>query len=61
MKEEYTKTERPFLGWLGTKCFVVIDHPDDIQVVINSRSCIEKSDVYRFFNRGVGLFSAPGE
>lgn len=27
---------------------------------MNSKGCIEKSDVYRFFNRGVGLFAAPG-
>lgn len=30
------------------------------QIVMNSKGCIEKSDVYRFFNRGVGLFAAPG-
>lgn len=52
--------QTPFLAWLGPKCFIVIDHADDIQVVVNSKGCIEKSDIYRFFNRGVGLFTAPG-
>lgn len=31
------------------------------QIVMNAKGCIEKGDVFRFFNRGVGLFAAPGE
>lgn len=51
----------PFVGWMGPKSFLIIDHPKDIQIVMNSKGCIEKSDIYKFFNRGVGLFAAPGE
>lgn len=60
IEDVFAEQKIPFVSWLGPKCFVVIDHPDDIQVVMNSKCCIEKSDVYRFFNRGVGLFAAPG-
>ncbi|XP_031633715.1 probable cytochrome P450 313b1 [Contarinia nasturtii] len=60
IEDVFTKQKLPFLGWLGPKCFIVVDHPEDIQVVMNSKGCIDKSDVYRFFNRGVGLFTAPG-
>ncbi|XP_055317506.1 cytochrome P450 4c21-like [Sitodiplosis mosellana] len=59
LKDILFKTKIPFVFWLGPKSFLVIDHPDDIQTVMNSNSCIEKSDIYQFFNRGVGLFSAP--
>lgn len=58
--QDMVKQPTPFIGWLGPKCFLFIDHPDDIQVVLSSKGCIEKSDIYRFFNRGVGLFAAPG-
>lgn len=60
LREVFNKQRTPFIGWLGPKCFLVIDHPDDVQVVMNSKDCIEKGDLYRFFNRGVGLFAAPG-
>lgn len=60
IETEFRQHQTPFLGWLGPKCFIVIDHPDHVQIVMNSKSCIEKSEVYRFFNRGVGLFTAPG-
>lgn len=60
MKETIFKNTTPFAGWLGDKCFVIVDKPEDIQTVTTSKNCIEKSDVYKFFNRGVGLFAAPG-
>lgn len=60
LEEAFSQQKTPFLGWMGPKCFIVIDHPDDVQIVMNSKGCIEKSHVYRFFNRGVGLFTAPG-
>lgn len=58
LKKEIGQRSEPFYGWLGNKCFIIVDKPEDIQVV--TKNCIEKSDVYRFFNRGVGLFAAPG-
>lgn len=61
LKEEYIKYQTPYLSWFGPKCVLVIDHPEDIQVVLTSKSCIEKSDLYRFFNHGAGLFGAPGK
>lgn len=60
LKKEIGQRTEPFYGWLGNKCFIIVDKPEDIQVVTTSKNCIEKSDVYRFFNRGVGLFAAPG-
>lgn len=60
LKEITMKTQAPFILWLGPKSFLVVDHPDDIQVVMNSKGCIEKSYIYRFFNGGLGFFSASG-
>lgn len=54
------KNQSPFMLWLGPKSFFFVDHPNDIQVVMNSKGCIEKSYLYRFFNGGLGFFSASG-
>ncbi|XP_055308415.1 cytochrome P450 4c21-like [Sitodiplosis mosellana] len=54
-----SKTKIPFVFWLGPKSFLVIDHPDDIQTVMNSNGCMEKGYIYNFFNRGTALFAAP--
>lgn len=61
LKEHLFKINIPFMCWLGPKNFLIIDHPDDIHTVMNGKECMEKSDMYRFFNRGVSLFAAPGE
>lgn len=50
----------PFMAWLGPKYFMVIDHPNDIQCVMNAKGCSEKSDIYRFFNAAASLLAAPG-
>uniref|UniRef100_A0A182XWK4 Uncharacterized protein n=1 Tax=Anopheles stephensi TaxID=30069 RepID=A0A182XWK4_ANOST len=51
--------QSPCRIWLGPKLFVFIDNADDLQTVLNSSSCLEKADVYRFFQCETGLFSAP--
>uniref|UniRef100_A0A182NMT9 Uncharacterized protein n=1 Tax=Anopheles dirus TaxID=7168 RepID=A0A182NMT9_9DIPT len=57
---DISKTYRsPCRVWLGPKLFVFIDNADDLQVVLNSQHCLEKADVYRFFQCETGLFSAP--
>lgn len=61
IKEEFTKYQTPYLSWFGPKCVLVVDHPDHIQMVLTSKTCIEKSEIYDFFNHGAGLFGAPGE
>lgn len=33
LEKSFFKEKTPFLGWLGPKCFIIIDHPDDIQVM----------------------------
>lgn len=47
-------------GYLGTRFMLLVDKPEDIQAVITAKGCIEKGDIYKFFNRSVGLFAAPG-
>ncbi|KFB52028.1 AGAP002196-PA-like protein [Anopheles sinensis] len=44
--------------WLGPQLFVYIDNATDLQIVLNSPNCLEKADVYRFFQCELGLFSA---
>ncbi|XP_052890475.1 probable cytochrome P450 313b1 [Anopheles moucheti] len=57
---DITKTyQSPCRVWLGPKLFVFIDNADDLQTVLNSPHCLEKADVYRFFQCETGLFSAP--
>uniref|UniRef100_A0A182JFN9 Uncharacterized protein n=1 Tax=Anopheles atroparvus TaxID=41427 RepID=A0A182JFN9_ANOAO len=49
----------PCRVWLGPQLFVFIDNATDLQTVLNSPNCLEKADVYRFFQCELGLFSAP--
>lgn len=51
----------PFYAWFAGALVIVIDHPDDVHTVLTSKSCMEKSSVYKFFNMGTSLFTAPGE
>lgn len=60
LRDMLSNTKLPAIAWLGPKSFFVVDHPEDIQIVMNSRGCLEKSDMFRFFSRGIGLFVAPG-
>lgn len=50
----------PFYAWFGGALVIVIDDPDDAQTVLTSKSCMEKAFVYKFFNMGASLFTAPG-
>lgn len=52
--------QTPFYAWFAGALVLVIDHPDDAYTVLNSKSCMEKAFVYRFFNMGASLFTAPG-
>ena len=40
----------PSKFWAGHYCVVVIDKPDDLQVVFNSQDAIDKSSVYKKIN-----------
>lgn len=51
--------ETPFYAWLGRYLIIVIDDPDDAYTILTSKSCMEKSATYKFFNR-IGLLTAPG-
>ncbi|KAG4066807.1 hypothetical protein HA402_012874 [Bradysia odoriphaga] len=48
----------PFYAWIGRYLLIVIDNPDDAYTVLTSKSCMEKSATYKFFNR-IGLLTAP--
>lgn len=50
----------PFYAWFGGMLIIVIDHPDDVHTVLTSKSCLEKAIIYKFFNMGTSLFTAPG-
>lgn len=53
--------ETPFYGWFLGFLVMVVDKPDDVFSVLTGKSCMEKAPVYKFFNRGVALFTAPGK
>lgn len=56
-----TGMKTPFYAWFAGALVIVIDHPDDAYTVLTSKSCMEKAHVYKFFNMGASLFTAPGE
>lgn len=49
----------PICGFLGTQFMMLVDRPEDLQTVLAAKGCVEKGRMYRFFNRGAGLFTAP--
>lgn len=46
--------------WFGPKLVIIIGKAEDMQKVLNSPNCLEKTYVYKFLEKNVGLFSAPG-
>lgn len=55
-----TSHATPFFGWFVGFLVIVIDQPEDVHTVLTSKSCMEKSAVYRFFMFVGSLFTAPG-
>lgn len=51
----------PFYAWFAGALVLVVDHPDDAYTVLTAKSCMEKAPVYKFFNMGTSLFTAPGK
>lgn len=52
--------ESPCKLWLGPICFVNIGKPEDMQLVLNSPHCIDKSTIYQFFGARKGLIVSGG-
>lgn len=50
---------RPFRLWFGTTLVLFIEKAEDIQIILNSNSCLHKSVVYKFLHKDVALFTAP--
>lgn len=46
--------------WFGPTLVIIIGKAEDMQIVLNSANCLEKTYVYKFLDKNVGLFSAPG-
>lgn len=53
--------ETPFYGWFLGVLVIIVDRPEDVHTVLTSKSCIEKASIYKFFKRGIALFTAPGK
>lgn len=52
--------QTPFYAWFAGALVMVLDDPTDVHTVLTSKSCMEKAFVYKFFNMGASLFTAPG-
>ena len=52
--------ESPCKAWLGPMCFVIVGKPEDMQLVLNSQHCIDKSMIYQFFGARKGLIVSGG-
>lgn len=48
-------------AWLGPICFVTVGRPEDMQMVLNSQHCIDKSILYQFFGARKGLIVSGGK
>lgn len=50
-------------GFLGSKLFVFLSHPDDVEIILNSNTHLDKSADYNFFKPwlGEGLLISSGE
>lgn len=50
-------------GFLGSKVFVFLSHPDDVEIILNSNTHLDKSSDYNFFKPwlGEGLLISSGE
>lgn len=50
-------------GFLGSKLFVFLTHPDDVEIILNSNTHLDKSADYNFFKPwlGDGLLISSGE
>lgn len=46
--------------WFGTICVLFVGTAEDMQAVLTSPNCLQKSYVYDFFMNKNGLFTAPG-
>lgn len=56
--------QNPSRYWVGPILFIVISSPEDMQTVLNSPHCLQKSHVYDFFDTfedNDGLFTAKGK
>jgi cytochrome P450 family 4 len=55
----------PTRFWIGPKLFILVDQPDDVQIVLNSPNSSYKGEVYaflEFFKKGSGgLITINGE
>lgn len=58
--ETITRMKTPFYTWFGRALVMVVDDPDDVHAVLTSNSCMEKGFVYKFFDMGASLLTAPG-
>jgi cytochrome P450 len=53
--------DTPSRIWYGPYCAVILDHAKDLQIVLNSKDCIDKSEVYKFIGLDKGLVVAGGD
>uniref|UniRef100_A0A1B0CT03 Cytochrome n=1 Tax=Lutzomyia longipalpis TaxID=7200 RepID=A0A1B0CT03_LUTLO len=44
----------PLRWWIGTKMFVIVKKPEDMQIILNSPQCLSRAKVYKFFKSFVG-------
>lgn len=55
------RTTTPFYAWFGSDLFIFVDHPDDVQAVLTSKSCLEKPYFFKYLSLDASLFTAPGK
>lgn len=52
--------ERIGKAWIGPILTVFVGHPDDAQIVLSSKDCVDRPYFYRFLPDGVSLVNANG-
>ncbi|CAO1411048.1 unnamed protein product [Diamesa serratosioi] len=53
--------ESPSRVWAGPICVVIVDKPEDLQIVFNSQNCIDKAAPYKIVPMETGLLVSGGD
>lgn len=53
--------ESPSRVWAGPICVIIVDQPEDLQIILNSQNCIDKAAPYKLVPIETGLLVSGGD
>lgn len=61
MEKLYHAYGTPSKFWAGPICIIMVDSPKDLQAVLNSPNCLNKSSFYDVIPNKLGLLTSKGK